>query len=85
MADSLSILLSFLSHLRLLGLPHRVSQSRESCITVEVFPLRERWEIDFFEDGSVEADQFVPLGDPIGVSDLAALVKRLSSGEGDAL
>ena len=67
-------MLAFLKELRGLGLPYRITQSRESCVTkyVEVYPLRERWEVDFFEDGSVEADKFVPAGEPFEVVELSA-------------
>ena len=70
-------MLSFLKDLGRLGLPYRITQSRESCVTVEVYPLRERWEIDFFEDGSVEADKFVPAGEPFEVVELSALLQLL--------
>jgi hypothetical protein len=80
-SNGLGKLLAFVGEVRALGLPYRLSQSRESCITLEVFPLRERWEIDFFEDGTVEVDQFIPVGEPLEVAEIGSLVRRLRDGE----
>ena len=59
MEEALSNLLKFLDDLRAEGVNFRLGQSRSTAIMVEVFVPRERWEIEFFADGSIDVDRFV--------------------------
>jgi hypothetical protein len=51
-------MLTFLNELRQAKIYYRLSQHREDAIMVEVAVPGERWEIEFLDDGSVEAEVF---------------------------
>lgn len=51
-------LLSFLSKLRLGKIYYRLDQYRDDAIMVEVTVPGERWEVEFLDDGTVEAEIF---------------------------
>jgi hypothetical protein len=51
-------LLSFLNSLRDGKIFYRLSQHRDDAIMVEVAVPGERWEVEFLEDGSIEAEVF---------------------------
>lgn len=48
----------FLSRLRAAKIFHRIRDTRDDAISVDVSVPGERWEIDFREDGSVEVEVF---------------------------
>lgn len=51
-------LLDFLNKLDDAGLAYRLSHPREETVAVELAVPGERWEVEFFADGSVEAERF---------------------------
>jgi len=51
-------LLSFLNDLRAAKISYRLGHCRDEAILVEVAVPGERWEVEFFEDGSVEVEVF---------------------------
>jgi hypothetical protein len=51
-------LLSFLNDLRRGKIHYRLSQHRDDAIMVEVVVPGERWEVEFLDDGTVEAEAF---------------------------
>jgi hypothetical protein len=63
-------LLGFLSELRRGKIYYRLSQHRDNAIMVEVTVPGERWEVEFLDDGSVEAERFTSDGT---IQDAAAL------------
>jgi hypothetical protein len=60
-APSLHRLLEFLDELRSEQLAFELSAPRSGAVMVQVALPRERWEIEFFADGSIEVDRFVGL------------------------
>jgi len=69
-------LLEFLNALRDGKIHYRLSQHREDAIMVEVAVPGERWEVEFLEDGSVEAEIFRSDGTIHDESALENLLKR---------
>ncbi len=57
--EGLQRLLEFLGQLRDHEIGFRLSAPRREAIMVEVALPRERWEIEFFDDGHVETDRFI--------------------------
>ena len=55
-------LLTFLNGLRAGKIHYRLDQHRDDAIMVEVAVPGERWEIEFLDDGTVEAEVFVSDG-----------------------
>jgi len=51
-------LLSFLNDLRSAKISYRLGHCRDEAILVEIAVPGERWEVEFFEDGSVEVEVF---------------------------
>jgi hypothetical protein len=51
-------LLSFLNELRKGKIHYRLDQFRDDAIMVEVAVPGERWEVEFLDDGTVEAEVF---------------------------
>ena len=69
-------LLSFLSVLRAARFHYQLSQCRDDAIMVQITVPGERWEVEFMEDGSVEAEVFRSDGEIRDVSVLAELIAR---------
>ena len=51
-------LAAFLARLRAAKIFHRLRDTRDDAISVDVAVPGERWEIDFLQDGSVEVEVF---------------------------
>jgi len=68
--------LSFLNDLRKGKIYYRVSQHRDDAIMVEVTAPGERWEVEFLDDGTVEAEVFRSDGN-IMIMDASALADIL--------
>jgi hypothetical protein len=51
-------MLSFLNDLRRAKIYYRLSQHRDDALMVEVSVPGERWEVEFLDDGTVEAEVF---------------------------
>jgi len=69
-------LLGFLNSLRDGKIFYRLSQHRDDAIMVEVAVPGERWEVEFLEDGTVEAETFRSDGEIRGESALDALIAK---------
>jgi hypothetical protein len=68
-------LLSFLNDLRRAKIHYRLSQHRDNAIMVEVTVPGERWEVEFLDDGTVEAERFTSAG---SIRDAGALDEILA-------
>jgi hypothetical protein len=68
-------LLSFLNDLRAAKINYRLGHARDEAILVEVAVPGERWEIEFFENGSVEVEIFKSDGT---IHDASALTELLA-------
>ncbi len=64
--------LAFLDRLEEAGLSYRLDHVREALMVSVAIP-GERWEIEFFEDGSVEVEKFRSSGEIEGSDALDAL------------
>ncbi len=53
---------AFLSELEREGINYALAHNRDEAIMVDVAVPGERWEIEFFADGSVEIERFVSNG-----------------------
>jgi hypothetical protein len=71
-------LLSFLNELRRGKIHYRLDQHRDDAIMVEVAVPGERWELEFLDDGSVEAEVFRSDGTIHDSSALDDLLRRHS-------
>ena len=65
-------LLDFLSKLEEHDIYYRLNQVRDA-ILVEIAIPGERWEVEFFRDGSVEVERFITSGKIEGTSVLDSL------------
>ena len=71
-------LLSFLNDLRDSKISYRLGHQRDDAIMVEIAVPGERWEVEFFEDGTVETEVFKSDGSIHDISALADLIRRHS-------
>jgi hypothetical protein len=67
---------AFLASLRDGKIFYRLSQHRDDAIMVEVAVPGERWEVEFLEDGSVEAEVFRSDGEIRSESAIDELLRR---------
>jgi hypothetical protein len=56
-------ILSFLRRLDAAGLHYSLGSYRDSVNVQLTTPTNERWEVEFFADGSVEIERFVSMGE----------------------
>jgi hypothetical protein len=73
-----SRLLSFLNELRKGKIHYRLDQFRDDAIMVEIAVPGERWEVEFLDDGTVEAELFRSDGTIHGGSALDDLIRKHS-------
>ena len=71
-------LLSILNDLRAAKIDYRLGHARDEAILVEITAPGERWEVEFFEDGSVEVEVFKSDGTIRDASALAELLAKNS-------
>lgn len=67
-------LTTFLKHLEAVHLFYTLASHRDHAIMVLVTVPGERWEIDFFADGSIEVERFISNGEIYGEEKLHALL-----------
>jgi len=72
-------LLSFLNELRDAKIHYRIGNARDEATLVEVAVPGERWEVEFFEDGTVEVEVFLSSGEIRGSEALADLLTKYAS------
>ena len=66
--DSLGKALAFLDQLERLKLWYHLIHVRDSLMVVITVP-GQRWEVEFFEDGSIDIERFVSTGEVNHISD----------------
>ena len=71
-------LLTFLNQLRRGRIQYRLDQHRDDAIMVEIAVPGERWEVEFLDDGSVEAEIFRSDGTIHDSSALDELIRKHS-------
>lgn len=71
-------LLSFLNDLRAGKIYYELRQRRDDAIMVEIAVPGERWEVEFLDDGTVEAEIFTSTGEIHDASALQRLVDQHS-------
>jgi len=71
-------LLSFLNELRKGKIHYRLDQFRDDAIMVEIAVPGERWEVEFLDDGTVEAEVFRSDGTIHDSSALDDLIRKHS-------
>jgi len=74
----LASLLSFLEKLKSSKIYYVLSHHREDAVMVEIAVPGERWEVEFFTDGSVEVERFKSDGKIFGEAHLGQLFKTYS-------
>ncbi len=77
-------LLSFLNDLRGGKIHYRLSQHRDDAIMVEVAVPGERWEVEFLDDGTVEAEAFRSDGSIHDASILERIIRSHSDEPADS-
>jgi hypothetical protein len=70
---------SFLQELRTAKIDYRLSQHRDEAIMVKIAVPGERWEVEFLDDGSVEAEVFKSDGTIHDGSVIGELITKHSS------
>jgi hypothetical protein len=74
-------LTTFLKHLETVRLHYTLASHRDDAIMVLVTVPGERWEIEFFGDGSVEAERFRSNGEIGGEESLQELLSTYADPE----
>lgn len=78
MKNSFCDFTTFLSDLERLGISYTLAHNRDDAIMVIAAAPGERWEIEYFNDGSVEIERFRSNGEIVGVEALSELFSRYS-------
>jgi hypothetical protein len=71
-------ILRFLQRLREVGIHYSLEHHREEAVMVLVAVPGERWEVEFFADGTVEIEVFVSTGSIEGPEELDRLWRDFS-------
>jgi len=74
-------LTTFLRHLEHAHIHYTLASHREDTIMVLVTVPGERWEIEFFGDGTVEVERFISNGEICGEETLHALLTQYAAHE----
>jgi hypothetical protein len=77
-ANGFDQLILFLQNLEKQTIDYSLAHHREEAVMVIVAVPGERWEIEFFSDGSVEVEKFVSNGEIAGEEALSELFDRYS-------
>lgn len=72
-------LIAFLNQLELDKISYSLAHNRDETIMVNVAVPGERWEVEFFVDGSVEVERFISSGEIQGEDFLKDLVAKNSN------
>ncbi|RCJ31250.1 hypothetical protein A6769_31335 [Nostoc punctiforme NIES-2108] len=76
-----SKLVTFLNRLEQEKISYTLAHHRDETIMVNVAVAGERWEVEFFEDGSVEVERFVSSGEINGEEVFSELFAMYSEPE----
>ncbi|MEH1942786.1 MAG: hypothetical protein V7L01_21560 [Nostoc sp.] len=74
-------LITFLSQLEQETISYTLAHHRDETIMVNVAVAGERWEVEFFEDGSVEVERFISSGEINGEEVFSELFAMYSEPE----
>ena len=74
-------LVTFLNQLEQEKISYTLAHHRDETIMVNVAVAGERWEVEFFEDGSVEVERFVSSGEMNGEEVFSELFAMYSEQE----
>ncbi len=77
-------LTALLSDLERSGISYDLAHHRDEAIMVKVAVPGQRWEIEFFDDGSVEIERFISDGEIQGAEALGELFARYAESEPDS-
>src|SRR5207253_1445505 len=77
----LAKLISFLTDLENREISYSLAHNRDEAITVSVAVPGERWEVEFFDDGSIEVERFISNGEIHGEEILKELFARYADAE----
>ena len=72
-------LITFLSQLEQETISYTLAHHRDETIMVNLAVAGERWEVEFFEDGSVEVERFISSGEINGEEVFSELFAMYSS------
>ncbi|MBW4465647.1 MAG: conjugal transfer protein TraF [Pegethrix bostrychoides GSE-TBD4-15B] len=76
---SFAKLTRFLAQLDAEQIYHTLSHHREESVMVNIAVPGQRWEVEFFVDGSVEVERFTSAGEMSGEEALAELFEKYGS------
>ncbi len=79
MKDNLEKLLSFLTHLKDAHISYLLQHHRDETIMVLIAVPGQRWEVEFFQDGSVEIEVFSSDGEIHSQEKLDELFDKFSN------
>lgn len=74
---------AFIERLKTEKIPYQLNHVREDAVMVQVATPGERWEIEFFEDGSVEVERFRSTGKLENESSLEEFFANMSADAAD--
>ena len=83
--NTLNQLLAFLADLEQGKISYTLAHQRDNAIMIAVVVPGQRWEIEFFDDGSIEAEKFISDGEIYGEGALNELLAKYSDRERAAL
>lgn len=75
-SSSFAKLTRFLARLDAEQIYHTLSHHREESVMVNIAVPGQRWEVEFFVDGSVEVERFISAGEMSGEEALAELFEK---------
>ena len=74
-------LTTFLKHLEAAKMHYTLASHRDDAVMVLVTVPGERWEVEFFGDGTVEVERFISNGEICGEETLHELLTRYADQE----
>lgn len=83
--DGFAKLLEFLQKLEQQEINYTLAHHRDEAMMVTMAVPGERWEVEFFSDGSVELEKFISNGEIGGENELSGLFSRFASPEALAI
>lgn len=80
-SDGFAKLILFLQKLEQQEIGYTLAHHRDEAMMVTVAVPGERWEVEFFSDGSVELERFISNGEIGGENELSGLFARYAEQE----
>ncbi len=78
MTPSIAPLFDWMNKLRAAKIHFNMASVRDDAVMLEVSVPGERWEVEFFPDGTIEVERFLSPGKIEGASALDELLSRFS-------